>query len=123
MEIGKMHELSIMLNIINIIEKEYLKGEKGRIQTIALKIGEFSGVVPDALEFAFEAIKSDSDIYDNAKLIMDIVPFKVKCNICGNEFKPDMEYFLQCPKCKSKDTEIISGKELYVDYIELDEEE
>ncbi|MCD6578207.1 hydrogenase maturation nickel metallochaperone HypA [bacterium] len=118
-----MHELSLMLNIIDIIEKEYLKNEDGKIKTIALKVGEFSGVVPEALEFAFEAIKNDSDIYDEANMIIDLVPFKVICKDCNNIFTPDMEYFLQCPKCGSKNTEIQSGRELYIDYIEIDEKE
>ena len=56
-------------------------------------------------------------------MIIDLVPFKVICKDCNNIFTPDMEYFLQCPKCGSKNTEIQSGRELYIDYIEIDEKE
>jgi len=56
----KMHELSIAQNIIEIISEQCIKNGYNRIESVNLRIGRASGIMSDALLFAFDAIKADS---------------------------------------------------------------
>jgi hydrogenase nickel incorporation protein HypA/HybF len=55
-----MHELSIAEELLNIITEKARQAGIGKISRINLRIGEFSGVLPDALVFAFEMLSRDT---------------------------------------------------------------
>jgi hydrogenase nickel incorporation protein HypA/HybF len=114
-----MHELSIALNIIEIIKQSVPEQELGSVETVKLKIGEFSNVVVDSLLFSLEVITADTYLR-NIKYEIDKIPFKVKCNDCKVEFTNKYGIVI-CPNCESKNTQIISGTELKVTEIELKE--
>jgi hydrogenase nickel incorporation protein HypA/HybF len=59
-----MHELSIAEELLQIITKKALQVGIGKIERINLKIGQFSGVLPDALIFAFEMLTKDTVAQD-----------------------------------------------------------
>ena len=55
-----MHELSIAEELLNIITEKARQVGIEKISRITLRIGEFSGVLPDALVFAFEMLSKDT---------------------------------------------------------------
>ena len=55
-----MHELSIAEELLQIITNKASQVGIRKIEQINLKIGEFSGILPDALIFAFELISKDT---------------------------------------------------------------
>ena len=62
-----MHELSIAEELLQIITEKAAQVGIGKIEQINLKIGEFSGILPDALVFAFEMLSKDT-ITDGARI-------------------------------------------------------
>jgi hydrogenase nickel incorporation protein HypA/HybF len=110
-----MHELSIMTSIMDIVLEEASKVEATVVERIALDIGKRSGVVIDALEFAFE-IATKGSIAQKAVLVINSIPFKGECLSCGNQFIS--EDFLICDKCGAFG-KIISGQELQIRSIEV----
>ncbi|HYG35135.1 MAG TPA: hydrogenase maturation nickel metallochaperone HypA, partial [Clostridia bacterium] len=62
-----MHELSIMDSALNLALDQARKAGAKRICGIRLRIGALSGVVPEALEFAFEALVTGT-LAEGAKL-------------------------------------------------------
>jgi hydrogenase nickel incorporation protein HypA/HybF len=50
-----MHELSLVMNIVEICETQALKEGFSRIERIVLDVGTLSGVSVPALRFSFEA--------------------------------------------------------------------
>lgn len=112
-----MHEVSIMQSALEIaIERAQRMGAHS-ISALGLRVGELSGVVPDALEFAFEALKQDTPA-QSAKLVVETVPLVLYCSPCDREFTPD-GYWYECPTCHNRRTEIRQGRELDVTYVEL----
>jgi len=107
-----MHELSIVLGIVDIAEKECKKASAKLVDSIDLQIGRLSGVEPDALSFAWPAGVKDTSLKD-ASLHIDWIDGKAKCLECGHTFPLDNLY-LSCPKCDSYFKDIIEGKELRV---------
>ena len=53
-----------------------------------------------------------------AELEFNVVPTVVRCNGCGAEFE-FAELIFICPECGGGDTGIISGRELFVESIEV----
>ena len=51
-----MHELSIMQSALDQVLEKARQAGASRVHAIRLRIGALSGVVPDALQFAFEAL-------------------------------------------------------------------
>ena len=68
-----MHEASIALSVLEIAVDNCRKAGYNRIESVRLKIGRASGIMPDALLFAFNAVKADT-IAAEASVIIDEIP-------------------------------------------------
>jgi hydrogenase nickel incorporation protein HypA/HybF len=91
-----------------------------RIARVKVRVGDFSGVVPAALEFAFDALKAES-LAAGAALEIERVPIAVKCPNCGSTDPPAADLALWCTQCTTP-LEILAGQELDVQYIDVEEE-
>jgi hydrogenase nickel incorporation protein HypA/HybF len=115
-----MHEVSVMRNLLDIVEAAAEREGTDRIDVIHLRIGEMTGINFESLEFAFE-ILSKGTRAEGAKLEYDKVDLLGRCSGCSCEFSPD-DLVFRCPECGSGRVDIIAGREMEVDYILLDEE-
>jgi hydrogenase nickel incorporation protein HypA/HybF len=106
-----MHEASIALSLIEIAAGECVKSGYDRIDAINIKIGRASGIMPDALLFAFDAVKDDS-IARNAVLHIEEVPVSGRCGDCGKDFTVEEEYVLSCPVCGGSSLAVTAGREM-----------
>ena len=114
-----MHELSIAQSMLEIIEQEAAPFKGSKVTLIMLRIGKLSGVVPDALRFAFEIIRKGS-VAEDASLDIEEVPISIKCNECMKVF--DVDYpLMSCPYCEGFNVELVSGKELEIKELEIDD--
>jgi hydrogenase nickel incorporation protein HypA/HybF len=114
-----MHEASIAYELLNIAVKECSKNGYSKIQTIKVVIGRATGVVPEALLFAFNVLREDT-IAKHANLIIEEAPVKGFCKDCKNEFESNENYILfECPNCGSFSINLISGKELNIKEMEV----
>ncbi len=112
-----MHELSIAKNIIEIIKESVEEKDLKTIEKVVLKVGELSGVVPDSLMFSLEAISTGTEL-ESARYEMMRIPFAIKCKVCSNKSDNELGN-IKCPVCGSKDTEVVSGNELLISEIIL----
>jgi hydrogenase nickel incorporation protein HypA/HybF len=107
-----MHELSIVMGMVDIVEDELRKSESDSVLEIELEIGALSGVIREAMEFALEEGAKNTIIGKARKKIISI-PGRAKCNECLKEFDVD-DLFTACPGCGSFDSKIIQGEELRI---------
>ncbi len=114
-----MHELSIAQNIIDIVGRYVPPAEQERVRKVTVRLGALAGVVPDSLAFCFTAIIHHTPLA-NAVMEMEHVPFTVACRSCNRTSATEPGIVL-CPLCGSRDTEIMSGTELQVVSLEVDE--
>ena len=110
-----MHEMSIMASILNAAKKTANAEQATKVTRIELAIGERSGVVTDALTFAFEAM-SPGTIAAEAELTISEIPLCYRCPDCGMETTKSLE---TCPDC-DRFFELIRGQELQITFIEID---
>ena len=112
-----MHEMSIALDIIEII-RQYVPPDSNQIvKTVNLKVGNFSNIVTDTLKFSFDALIKDTYLESSILNIIEI-PLTLKCNDCG-EITGSEPTFFYCSKCNSNNVEIITGTELKVTDIDV----
>ena len=111
-----MHELSIAQNIVDIVYDQMRIHNLSRIESISLRIGVLRSVVLDSLSFGFVALTSGSPL-EGARLEVEEVPVRGRCLECCNEFTVK-GWMDDCPLCRGRRVEIVSGKELDIVSIE-----
>ena len=113
-----MHELSLVASVFEVLEEKAREHGAGRVIRVVLKVGVMSGVVPDLLESAFDIFKKDT-IAETARLEIVVVPVKLRCPDCGGEaVREDTDF--SCAGCGSRRVEIVEGRDLVVETIELE---
>jgi hydrogenase nickel incorporation protein HypA/HybF len=110
--------MSIVQGLIAIVKKEMDKSGAARLRSVRVKIGEMSGILPDALNTAFEILTAGNEM-NGAELNMDIAPLMGYCRKCNKEFKI-IDYRFSCPDCGESEIDIVSGREMSIIEIEVD---
>jgi len=116
-----MHELSIANSIVETVLREMQKKQLPEIKSIVLRIGALSGVVPDALQFGYDALVIDTPLAQT-QLKIELIPVQGKCNHCQRRFEVQ-DFVFACPHCGSGDLDITHGEELDIAYLEVAETE
>jgi hydrogenase nickel incorporation protein HypA/HybF len=114
-----MHELSIAQNIIEMVQEYVPEPEWKQVSAVRVKIGTMAGIVPDSLDFSFQAITAET-AFRKTRLITERIPFCVQCRTCNDQTENE-DGFAVCSKCGSTDIKILSGTELQVSEIEMEE--
>jgi len=104
--------------MLDLCEK-HAKGKE--VDKVVVKIGKMSGIEPHFLEESFNVFKEDS-VCRNAVMQMKIIDITILCKECQKEARVDSFNFF-CPHCNSGNTEVLTGQEMHIEYIELKEEE
>lgn len=109
-----MHELSIVQSVVDICE-----GNAGgrKVISVTMEIGSLSGVVPEAIEFCFEAC-SKGTLLEGAFLTIERIPASARCPACNTDFNINA-YYDPCPDCGGYALTIKSGEELRVKELEV----
>ncbi|OGO20730.1 MAG: hydrogenase maturation nickel metallochaperone HypA [Chloroflexi bacterium RBG_16_50_11] len=113
-----MHEASITESLLSLAIEKGKEAKAAKITRINLVVGELSGVVGDCVQFYFDVISKDT-IADGAKLYFETKPTQIKCRKCGTVSTPANNEWV-CPQCKGTGVEIVSGRECYMESIEVE---
>ena len=114
-----MHELSIAQSIYDAVEARATECNAAHVKSVRLKIGEASSIVIDSLTFCFEMLTSLDPMLTGAQLLIDTVPHLALCHHCNKEFAV-VNFVAQCPTCKEWSSEIISGTEMQIVEMEIE---
>lgn len=110
-----MHELSIAQSLLETVQTYAPK----RVFSIRMKIGALTAVLPDSLTFAFEALRPGTTA-ESARLVIDQIPVRCSCKACALEFEMERLLFV-CPNCGGTKLDVLSGNELDIVELELEE--
>ncbi|MEM7109205.1 MAG: hydrogenase maturation nickel metallochaperone HypA [Bacteroidota bacterium] len=110
-----MHEISLVRNIFRTLEAEFKEEELKQLSQIDLKVGLLSNVEPILMQNAFEAVTQDEQRFLQTKLVVNIVPIIIKCELCGDESEVKNYSF----KCRNghPTKNIIQGEELTIERV------
>ena len=108
-----MHELGIVFQIVNTLEKVVEEENLPAIDTVVLQVGQLSGVIPIYLDECWPAATDKHTFFKDTKLKIEVIPGLGKCKNCGEVFNIiDNEGY--CPKCNSFEKDILSGREFLI---------
>jgi hydrogenase nickel incorporation protein HypA/HybF len=106
-----------MAQTLEIAIENATQQDAHKIHCLKMRIGEMSGVVPEALSFAFDVV-TEGTIAQGANLEIEIVPVVCYCPHCQIEFKPK-DLFYECPQCDRLSNKIITGREIELTSLEV----
>jgi len=113
-----MHEYSIMQSALQQALHEARAAGAAHVHEIRLRIGVLSGVVPDALQFAFEVL-TPGTLAQGAVLKIEDVPARFWCASCQREFV-SVNLYAECPDCHSPSGELRTGREMELSAMEVE---
>ncbi|PIS36310.1 MAG: hydrogenase maturation nickel metallochaperone HypA [Nitrospirae bacterium CG_4_9_14_3_um_filter_53_35] len=114
-----VHELSVAMNMIEMAESACVEQGYSRVEAVSIRVGRASGIMRDALVFAFDCAKAGTLAAD-ARLDIEDVPVGGACNDCHAEFSVEEAFVFNCPACGGKSFQITSGQELHIVELEVD---
>jgi hydrogenase nickel incorporation protein HypA/HybF len=112
-----MHEIGLMQRTLEIALEYAGRYRAQSIGRMRLRVGALSGVVPEALSFAFDVLARGT-IAEGAQLEMESVPVICFCAACEQEFAPP-DFFYECPRCHGLCTQVRQGQELELADLEV----
>lgn len=112
-----MHELSITEHILEYAMEEAQKQNASRILAIRLRIGSFSGVVPECIQMYCDLL-AEGTMAEGVQIEAAVIPTKVCCRECGKESEIT-PHSLCCPHCGSLKLQRLSGREFLIESLEV----
>ena len=114
-----MHEFAIAEDIINTIGAQVVQRLQDVTQ-INIDVGKFSGIVADSLEFGIQIILKEK-ANSSAKINIRQVPAMARCE-CETEYEIG-NMLDNCPACQSYNRKIISGIDVMIQSVEINEDD
>ena len=113
-----MHELSIVEYLLSLALENAEKVNARKILSINLVVGDCTGVMEDAVDYYFGFLSKDT-IAAGAKINYIHVPGQLRCRDCDILF-PLQRNDCHCPKCEGSRVEIVGGRELYIENMQVE---
>ncbi len=113
-----MHEMGIIAGVIDSVRTSAEDAGATKVDAVSLSIGQMTEVIEDVLKFAWEAL-TEGTICEGAELRVTMIAPRSLCPECGQEFEHD-RFHRGCPYCDNPLTELVAGREMRIDSIEVD---
>lgn len=114
-----MHETDMTKALILTV-KGWLadQPDQATVEKVHLTVGDFAGVEPASLQFAFQ-VQTQGTFLDGAELVIKKTPLIAFCHPCQREYRPDIGRQYSCARCQSPMDDIRSGRELKIERVEF----
>jgi hydrogenase nickel incorporation protein HypA/HybF len=116
-----MHEMGIANSILEAVATEVRRHPGSRASKVGVRIGELVAIDADSLRFCCDALSRDTDL-EGLQLQIEVCPRRHRCDACSETFDVH-DYEFACPKCGSMQTKFVTGDELELAYLEVEEHE
>jgi hydrogenase nickel incorporation protein HypA/HybF len=111
-----MHELSIAEAIA---DKVRTRAAGRPVSAVAVRVGKFRQIVPDALELCWTMVAEATGLA-GCRLEIEQVPATVRCDQCDAGTTLDVPILL-CGACGSSDVRLVTGEEFLLLWLEIAE--
>ena len=113
-----MHELAVTRSLIDLVDREARRQGFQRALEIRLKLGAYSGIVPECILDLFP-YAARGTAAEGAALVFETVPARFTCRGCGWEGEIEKGGDA-CPRCQSTALTMTQGREFYVDSLKVE---
>ncbi len=116
-----MHELSIATDLVHLVQQHLQYRESAVVRAVGLRIGGLVDLSIDSLKFGYEIACKGTPLADST-LEIETVPVVARCRLCQAESEIVQMRF-ECGQCHNADVEVVSGMELDLGWIDVDEDD
>ncbi len=117
-----MHEMGIAMEIVDIAKASIPEDMQGAaVKRVNLQVGKLSAIVADSLRFCFDLVIKDTPL-EGAELAIEELPVVIRCKDCQAQWTVNEPVFI-CETCGGGNIDILSGRELDIKSIELEDED
>ena len=116
-----MHEFSIGESLVESINAELdkLAPRPTKLVKASVVIGGLHQIIPEYLTTAYDVLTKDTPLAGSHMEIV-VLPVQARCESCSWEGEIEPPNFI-CPQCASFRIEVTSGRELYLDHLEVED--
>ena len=114
-----MHELGMITSVMEAVRDASRDAGAIKVLSVSLSVGEMTQAIEECLVFAYDALAEQDDFFKDSKLNLTMVAPRSRCLECGAEYDHD-RFHMFCPECGSFATELIAGRDLSIDSIEIE---
>jgi hydrogenase nickel incorporation protein HypA/HybF len=114
-----MHEMSIIQSLLEAVNTELRTYPGAQVVAVRVRVGALRLVVPEVMESCYRAATLDTPL-EGSRLELATVDARARCPQCRHEFAVEEQWF-ECPQCQSVGGEVLTGRELDLVNIELEE--
>lgn len=112
-----MHEFAVCQDMLTQIESIAAEEQAAAVDIVTVRIGPLSGIEAHLLKQAFP-LAAAGTVAEKAELIVEELPIKVKCQLCGAETQAKANRLI-CGECGDYHTQLLSGDEMLLASVEL----
>jgi len=105
-----MHELVALRSVIAKVSREAERLGKKRVSLLRLGVSRMLGSDAEHIKETFQ-IASAGTVAEAAELVVGELPFEIRCDACGGEFKSESP-LMECPRCRSTEVNVLPQEEL-----------
>ena len=114
-----MHEASITRSIIDtVLDVIAAQKVEGMVTAVNITVGVCQGLIPESMQMFFD-IEKPGTLLENARLAVEVKRMVAHCQSCDADHDLDLPVMF-CPDC-GKPMKLVSGNEILVNSIEVDE--
>ena len=115
-----IHELSVIKEVLVVVLKNAEDNKAQKVTGVTLRIGELRDLVDEWVQ-RYWNYSSKGTIAEGASINIIKIPVKCMCKDCGEIYSVDVHKVkeLCCPNCSGSKASLISGKEFYIEGIEI----
>jgi len=107
-----MHELGLVVEVVDRVEKYLNETDSGKLQKVVLRVGEGFSVVPGMMLNVYEKAVAGTSL-EGSQLELELVEASAKCLKCGRHMNPLASNGI-CPNCGSEEYNVLSGREFEI---------
>jgi hydrogenase nickel incorporation protein HypA/HybF len=114
-----MHEYSVVRSLLGQVATTVEPRHASRVSKIQLAVGEFAGIDAQLLELAFKQLAPQT-FSEEVRLVVRSIPLQARCSKCDQTFPVESFRFV-CPHCGDTGVKIVSGQELILESVTIEE--
>ena len=114
-----MHELSIATALVGSADAAARDAGAARVVRLHLRLGALSGVVREALDFAYP-IAAEGTRLEGSALVVEDVPVVVWCPTCRAERELETTTRFRCPACDTPTGDVRAGREIEISHLDVE---
>ncbi|HOC88546.1 MAG TPA: hydrogenase maturation nickel metallochaperone HypA [bacterium] len=115
-----MHEISVAAALMRRVLAEKEARKIVRVSRIVLQIGPMSGIMPEALQFAYDSLRQGT-LLEETELVFNSTELTTCCCRCMHRFDTRLMH-THCPRCGSDKLEIMGGDDFFIQYLVTEKE-